>query len=127
MMRGLLMLALLLCLLGCSRESRDARLTGSYRAEAEWGSSTLLLKADHTFEQTVSAKSGMFKKVQGEWELHPSGLTDAITFKKKYLWVTRDKQGEEADAAYASVERTLFGGPEIPADPDNGISFRRVK
>ena len=126
-MRRILLFSLLLFLPGCSRHSRETNLLGSYRADAEWGSSTLLLKADHTFEQTVSTKSGTFKKVSGEWELDTSGLTDAITFQKKYLWVTHDEKGEEADGAFASVDPTLFGAPEISADPDYGISFRRLK
>ena len=127
MMRRILLFSLLLFLPGCSRHSRETNLIGSYRADAEWGSSTLLLKADHTFEQTVSTKSGTFKKVSGEWELDTSGLTDAITFKKKYLSVTHDGKGEEVDGAFASVDQTLFGAPEISADPDYGISFRRLK
>jgi hypothetical protein len=52
--------------------------------------------------------------------------TDAITFKKKYLSVTHDEKGEEV-GAFASVGPTLFGAPEISADPDYGISFRRLK
>ena len=127
MMRRILLFSLLLFLPGCSRHWHEASLVGSYRADAEWGSSTLLLKADHTFEQTVSTKSGTFKKVSGEWELDTSGLTDAITFNKKYLSVTHDETGEEVDGAYASVDPTLFGAPEISADPDYGISFRRLK
>ena len=126
-MRRILLLSLLLWLLGCSRQSREARLAGAYRADAKWGSSTLVLRTDHTFEQTVSTKSGSLKKVHGEWALDSGGMTDGITFKKKYLWVTHDKEGEEADGAYASVEPTLLGYAEISADPDYGISFRRVK
>jgi len=102
-------------------------LVGSYRAVAEWGTSTLLLKADHTFEQTVATKSGTYKKVDGEWELDTSGSTDAISFKKKYLSVTHNEQGEEIEGAYASIDRGLFGGVEISADPDYGISFRRQR
>lgn len=127
MMRRLLLFSSLLFLFGCSRHSSEARLVGSYRADADWGSSTLLLKADHTFEQTVSTKSGTFKKVNGEWKLDASGLTDAITFKKKYLSVTHNEKGEEVGGAFASVDPTLFGAPEISADPDYGISFRRLK
>ena len=127
MVRFALSASLLICLLGCSRESREAGLVGSYRADTDWGSSTLLLKADHTFEQTVSTKSGTFKKVNGEWELDTTGPTDAITFKKKYLSVTHDEKGEEVGGAFASVDPTLFGATEISADPDYGISFRRSK
>jgi hypothetical protein len=32
---------------------------------------------------------------------------------------------EEAGGAFASVERRLFGGIEISADPDWGISFEK--
>jgi hypothetical protein len=111
--------------MGCSRRSSEARLVGSYVAVTEWGSSTLLLKSDHTFEQTVSTKSGTFKKIDGEWGLYTSGLTEAIEFKKRYLAVTHDERGEEVDGAYASIETGLFGGIEISADPDYGISFRK--
>lgn len=127
LIRSVLLFLLPLCLLGCSRQSREQQMVGSYRAVAEWGTSTLRLKPDHTFEQTVSAKSGTYKKVEGEWELDTSGLTDAISFKKKYLSVTHNEQGEEIGGAYASIDRGLFGGIEISADPDYGISFQKQR
>ena len=124
-MRRILLFSSLLFLFGCSRHSRESRLVGSYRVDADWGSSTLLLKADHTFEQTVSTKSGGFKRTKGEWQLDKRDY--GIDFKNSYLCVTHDKQGENADGGYASIEPRLFGGIEISADPDYGISFRRLK
>ena len=118
-----LMAVLLSCLVGCSWRVQDAELSGTYHATADWGTSTLVLRPDHTFEQSVSTNSGIFRKVQGTWELHKSG--QSITFSKKYLSVTHDEQGEEADAAFASVERRIFGGVEISADPDYGIAFQK--
>ena len=98
---------------------------GVYRADAEWGSSTLILKADHTFEQTVSTKSGIFKKVDGGWALTTNGATDEIEFKNRYLWITHDEQGEEANGAYATLDPNPSGGVEISADPDYEIAFRK--
>jgi hypothetical protein len=120
-----LMSVLLLCLVGCSLRVRDADLSGTYHATADWGTSTLVLRPDHTFGQSVSTNSGTFRKVQGTWELDTSGTSQSITLAGKYLSVTHDKQGEEADIAFASVERRLFGGAEISSDPDYGIAFQK--
>ena len=120
-----LMSVLLLCLVGCSWRVQDSELSGTYHAPADWGKSTLVLRPDHTFEQSVSTNSGTFRKVQGTWELDTSDTSRSITLSGKYLSVTHDKQGEEADGAFASVERRLFGGVEISSDPDYGIAFQR--
>jgi hypothetical protein len=115
---------LLLCLFACSWEVRDSNLAGTYRATTDWGSSTLILKADHTFAQSVTTKAGEARKIEGKWALNTSGPSNLITF-LPYLWVSHEKRGERADAGYCSVDRTLFGGVEISADPDYGIAFRR--
>ena len=70
MIRNILLFAFLLFLFGCSRQSREARPVGSYRADANLGIvETLLLKADQIVEQTVSPKSGTVKTVNREWEM----------------------------------------------------------
>jgi hypothetical protein len=120
-----MMVVPLVCLVGCSWRVQDADLRGTYHATTDWGTSTLILRADHTFEQTVSTNSGTFRKVKGIWELDTSGSSRSLTLSGKYLSVTHDKQGEEADGAFASVERRLFGGVEISSDPDYGIAFQR--
>jgi hypothetical protein len=112
--------------LACFRRSRDADIVGTFQANPKWGTSTLVIRSDHTFEQTVSTSSGSFRRVEGRWELHTSTSGDSITFDQKYLSATHDEQGEEVDGAFASVNRGLFGGVEISADPDYGIAFRKV-
>ena len=70
MIRKILLFSFLLFLFGCSRQSREARLVDSYRADEDLGIvETLLLKADHMVEQTVSSKSGTVKTVNREWEM----------------------------------------------------------
>ena len=115
--------SLLVCLLtsGCFRPNGDADMFGSYHADADWGTSTLILRTDHTFKQTVSTKSGLVKEGEGRWSL--SG--DAITLTGKYLSVTHDDPGEETNGDFASVEKNIFGSVEISADPDYGIAFRK--
>lgn len=107
----------------CSAHRGDSQMIGTYKATAQWGNSILVLNEDHTFKQTVSTNSGVYREVQGSWALDRSGLTDAITFTHNYLSVTHNEQGEEVDGAAASVEPRLFGGIEISADPDYGIAF----
>jgi hypothetical protein len=120
---SVLMLLLLVPTAACSLHVRDSEMVGTYKATAEWGTSTIVLKPDHTFTQSVSTKTGAYREVQGNWELDQSGLTDAITFTHKYLSVTHNEQGEEAGGAFASVDPRLFGGIEISADPDYGVAF----
>jgi hypothetical protein len=68
-------------------------LVGTYRATPEWGSSVLVLQADHTFKQTVTTKSGVLKEVRGHWTASDlSRLTGDIAL-TPYLTVTHDNQG----------------------------------
>ena len=120
-----LVLALCLFCFGCSRRLQDDRVAGTYVAEADWGTSTLILKTDHTFEQSVATKSGVLKKINGQWELNSSGSGNSIAFSPKYLGVTHDKKGVESDGAFASVDSSLLGTVEISADPDYGIVFKK--
>ena len=124
-MRSLTGFAVLMCLscLSCGRKIHDSDLFGTYIANPDWGTSTLVLNSDHTFTQTVTTKTGSSKSVHGKWELTSDLQT--LVLSQKFLSVTHDQQGTEADGDASSVERGLFGGIEISADPDYGIAFHK--
>lgn len=66
-------LGLLLCCAffvgGCFRALTDQNVVGTYKANAQWGESTLVLRADHTFEQMVVRNDHTQAKIEGTWKL----------------------------------------------------------
>lgn len=108
---------------GCRLQDSD--LVGTYHAAPEWGSSVLVLAADHTFTQTITTKSGAVKQINGRWETSGLSRIGGNVALAPYLTVTHEIQGEEAGGDFATVQRRLFGGLEISADPDWGISFQK--
>ena len=60
---------LLLLPLGCSAVVTDTEAPGTYKAETDWGVSTLVLAKDHTFQQTVRLKNGQARELHGWWKI----------------------------------------------------------
>ena len=52
-----ILLAVALILTAGCRTAREAEIPGEYTAKLDWGESKLVIKADHTFEQTVTVKA----------------------------------------------------------------------
>ena len=127
--RGIILMICVVCLTfalaGCSLRPSDSDLVGTYLASPEWGSSVLILKADHTFEQFVVVGSAPSKRIQGQWSTGPSSRVDSNISLVPYLTVTHDVHGADSGGAGASATRGFFGGIEISADPDWGISFEK--
>jgi hypothetical protein len=123
--------ALCLCVLcfsmiGCMRV-KEADVPGTYTAKADWGTSSLILAKDHTFQQTVRLNSGEVKHMNGQWKLIgpvKNSVTYSITF-IPFLNMQHDKQGVYAPGAFSSITPTLAGGMEIAIDPDWGIEYRK--
>jgi hypothetical protein len=55
---------LCLVLIGCM-QVKETEVPGTYRANADWGSSTLTLSKDHTFQQTVRVSSVKSSELTG--------------------------------------------------------------
>ena len=123
--------ALVLCafglsMMGCLRV-KEADVPGIYTAKADWGTSTLVLAKDHTFQQTVKLKSGQLKHINGKWEL-VSPAKNSVNFNITLgpcLDVKHDKQGVYAPWSFSSIDQIPFRGMEIAADPDWGIEYRK--
>jgi len=124
---ALLTLLLLTGLTGCSAVVTDAEAPGTYKAQADWGVSTLILSRDHTFDQTVRLNTGKTKHLTGGWKLQRSSgdpVYTTINF-NPYLNVTHTQQGAFSLAATFSIYHVPFGGINIAADPEYGIAHRK--
>jgi hypothetical protein len=121
---------LLLCyifLVGCGfRALTERDVPGTYKATTQWGESTLVLRPDHSFEQTVVQNDHTQASITGTWRLDlwaGKSASQGIIFMKPFLWVAHDHKGDPAGGAGPSISRGPFWGVTIAADPDYGISF----
>ena len=126
-----IVLFLFCCALSLSCNSRrltEKDVVGTFRAQADWGESTLVLHPDHTFEQTVLRNDHTQISAKGIWQLRVhEGEDDSggIMVFKPFLAVAHDQRGEEAGGGVPSISRGLLWGVVIAADPDWGISFEK--
>jgi hypothetical protein len=122
--------ALLTCMLvvGCGfRALTDQDVAGTYKASADWGSSTLVLHPDHSFDQTVVRNDHTQASIKGTWALsfipRKQRASSGILALKPFLDVEHDHKGDLAGGAVPSINRGFLWGITISADPDFGISF----
>jgi hypothetical protein len=112
---------------GCGfRAISDQDVIGTYEANAQWGQSTLVLRSDHSFEQTVVRNDHTQARTKGTWKLDlfaEDGSSHGIIVLKPFLEVSHDHKGDPVDGAVPSIGRGLLWGITIAADPDWGISF----
>jgi len=109
-----------------SRPLTEKDVVGTYKAQADWGESTLVLRPDHTFEQTVQRNDHTHATTQGMWQLNLYDGKDTsygIVAFKPFLAVAHDQKGEQVGGTVPSISRGLLWGIVIAADPDWGISF----
>jgi hypothetical protein len=123
----LCILILLTLFTGCSAVVTDAQAAGTYKAETDWGVSTLILSKDHTFDQTVRLKNGQTKHLNGTWRITSNSGDPAYTTinLSPFYNVTHDKQGQFTLASAFSIYHVPFGGINIAGDPDYGIAHRK--
>jgi hypothetical protein len=103
-------------------------VVGIYEAQADWGTSTLVLRADHTFAQTVTRSDHTQASTTGTWTLTPyagKNASHAMIAFKPFLDVSHEKRGDPAGGAALSVSRGIFWGTVIGLDPDWGISYEK--
>jgi len=121
---------LLICvsMMGCGfRALTDQDVAGTYKASADWGSSTLVLHPDHSLEQTVVRNDHTQTSIKGTWRLSlipgKEKASYGILLLKPFLDVEHDHKGELSGAAVPGISRGFLWGMTISADPDYGISF----
>ena len=113
-------------MIGCLRV-KEADVSGTYTAKAGWGTSSLVLAKDHTFQQTVQLNSGEVKHMNGKWEL-VSPAKNSVNYNitlAPCLDVKHDKQGVYAPWSFSSIDHIPLRGIEIAADPDWGITYKK--
>ena len=121
-----LLLPILLLTAGCSSLVTDSQVPGTSKAETGWGTSTVVVSRDHTFEQTVRFKNGQTKHINGNWRIDRSSGTPVfftIEF-SPFLIVTHDKQGDFVRATIMAIYHVPFG-LNIAADAEYGIAHRK--
>lgn len=64
-------------LAGCGAPDEDA-LVGTYDASREWGTSTLVLHADHTYVQTHTTLGRATISNRGRWDYAPDKLANEV-------------------------------------------------
>jgi hypothetical protein len=124
---GLLISSLLVP--GCGfRALTEKDIVGTYEASADWGSSTLVLHADHSFDQAVTRNDHTQTSIKGTWQLDfvaDKPAAHGILALKPFLDVEHDIKGDLAGGAVPSIGRGFLWGVSIGADPDYGISFEK--
>jgi hypothetical protein len=112
---------------GCSAVVTDAEAPGAYKADTDWGVSTVVLSKDHTFQQTVRLKNGQTKQLHGWWKIDKNTGAQVYTTINltPFYNVTHDKQGDYTIASAYSIYHVPFGGINFAADPDYGIAHRK--
>jgi hypothetical protein len=114
---------------GCGfRALTDGDVVGTYEASADWGSSTLVLHPDYSFDQTVTRSDHTKASIKGTWELNfvvDKKASHGILALKPFLDVEHDIKGDLTGGAAPSIGRGFIWGISIAADPDYGISFKK--
>ena len=118
--------AAVLCLAALSTSScrsvREPELLGVYSANADWGKLTLLLRKDHTMEQTVVEKNGRVDRVSGTWEFK-SDSGDRIILAPCLEFTHTPPAGYGGACDYGVGG--FLNGVEISTDPDFGVAYRK--
>jgi hypothetical protein len=128
LIRALAVLLIFASVVGCGfRSLTDQDVPGTYEASADWGSSTLVLHPDHSFDQTVVRNDHTQTSIKGTWTLSfvpgKEKASHGIVALKPFLDVEHDHKGDLAGGAVPSISRGFLWGLTISADPDYGISF----
>jgi hypothetical protein len=101
--------------------SPDNTVAGIYNGDEEGVPATLIVRADHTFDQTVS-HVGDSKHANGTWNVNQSG---DIAFSKAFLKTTGEALGEDETASAGDPK----GGPlqiRVERTPKTGtLAFRK--
>lgn len=98
------------------------QISGSYEAETDIGSATLLVRTDHTFTEVVRPKIRTPTTISGTWRPSDIGSVGFNTQFFPYIGVLHDRFQLYA---YGNPEfdKNLLGHISIEEDPDWGIFF----
>jgi hypothetical protein len=122
-------LSVVLTSFGCSGIVSEKDILGTYHTDLSWGSSTLELKEDHTFVQTIQIKDSSTKQLIGRWKLGDSHDKDSTWISRSliltpYFDVSQLGQGKRVDLGGLQVEG-IGSHLQLSVDTDNGINYFR--
>lgn len=121
-MRGLLTLVCISIMTAC-RSARPEEVPGEYQAIADWGTSSLILRADYTMEQEIKGGSFGTIKISGSWDF---GSGSSVNI-RPCLNISRTSTMSRADGCGYPAEVFLGGGVDLWIDSDNGFTYQKIK
>ena len=121
-----LLLVILAPCQGCMRVNSEKNLVGRYELTADWGCSTLELRADHSFTQTVSRGcTGSGNIITGTWNGEGlRSISQAQLEMHPYINVTFGGSTQTYSYGVPNIERWLWG-TQIVVDPNKGLKYRK--
>lgn len=125
----LLVSALSLANVSCTRNLTVESITGEYSVSGEWGSSKLLLQDNGAFIQDISPYSGHPLHLEGKWEMttssNKSTLYGSSVQFRPFLSMWTTNLGELVSSAICTIEPIGRKGIWIVVDNDAGTSYKR--
>ena len=98
----------------------EGAVSGTYTVRSDGEKSTLILRADHSFQQELDS-GGTVKRAEGKWHVFGEG---GIAFSGEFLQVSGEVMGPGGEA-YGQI-RNLFGFVSIALNPDgDGPRFHK--
>lgn len=90
----------------------DATVVGSWRLQyAKWGTSTLVLRPDHTFRQELTIQSsGTTRTVEGHWKIsvYDKSRTSKTVYLDPFLSLEEEDRGQKT--GQGAVRAESIGG-----------------
>lgn len=112
-------------------DTRSSAIPGVYHATGVWGTSTLLLRSDHTVTQELNLvnqytrEAAQPKVISGQWEEHGRNFFDQKIVIKPFIGFGALDNGKVYDAYPASYGPISLSGMGIEVDISQGIVYRK--
>jgi hypothetical protein len=112
-------------------DTRSSAIPGVYHASGVWGSSTLMLRNDHTVTQELNLvnqykqEAAQPRVISGRWEEHGRILFDQKIVIKPFIGFGAADNGKVYDAYPASYGPVALSGLGIEIDISQGIVYRK--
>jgi len=101
-------------------------LNGSYTAKPTWGTASLVINSDGSFEQSVSEAGKTAKTLQGHWSEQPAdgGLAIAVTL-TPYINVQEDEPRDTYKSYTVNFYKRKFGTTFGVLNDDTGLQYTK--
>jgi len=108
------------------KQPAEAQLLGTYKYEASWGTTTLLLSSANQFEELLETKDGSKKSIRGTWgtESADMGHAAGVTF-RPYIDLEDETHGRQLDYGEILFYRPIFGQTYGEINGDTGARFTK--